>query len=169
MKTVGFRSFALYILLFAFLGGLGWLGFNLVVHGSQWAMQPYNGHIYDEDATVVLGDISDRDGAVLAANQEGRRVYSESETQRRALLHTVGDPAGYISTSVQYTMRTKRTGYNLVTGLNDTVLNRLGYDVGERFMDTSGQEYTEEDLTFYWTEEDYQEFLQELKEFTDKD
>jgi 4-methyl-5(b-hydroxyethyl)-thiazole monophosphate biosynthesis len=49
------------------------------------------------------------------------------------------------------------------------VLNRLGYDVGERFMDTSGQEYTEEDLTFYWTEEDYQEFLQELKEFTDKD
>ena len=129
MKTVGFRSFALYILLFAFLGGLGWLGFNLVVHGSQWAMQPYNGHIYDEDATVVLGDISDRDGAVLAANQEGRRVYSESETQRRALLHTVGDPAGYISTSVQYTMRTKLTGYNLVTGLNDTVLNRLGNQV----------------------------------------
>ena len=52
-----------------------------------------------------------------------------AETQRRALLHTVGDPAGYISTSVQYTMRTKLTGYNLVTGLNDTVLNRLGNQV----------------------------------------
>ena len=49
------------------------------------------------------------------------------------------------------------------------MLNRLGYDVGERFMDTSGQEYTEEELTFYWTEEDCQEFLEELKEFTDKD
>lgn len=50
-----------------------------------------------------------------------------------------------------------------------TVLNRLGYGVGERFMDTSREEYTQDELTFYWSEEDYQEFLQELKEFTDKD
>lgn len=49
------------------------------------------------------------------------------------------------------------------------VLNRLGYGVGEHFMDTSGPAYTEEELTFRWTEADYQEFLQELKEFTDKD
>lgn len=129
MKTVGFRSFALYILLFAFLGGLGWLVFGLAVHGSQWAMQPYNGHIYDEDATVTLGNIEDRDGVLLASTQEGRRVYSESETMRRALLHTVGDSAGFISTSAQYTLRTKLTGYNLVTGLNDTAFNRMGNDV----------------------------------------
>lgn len=50
-----------------------------------------------------------------------------------------------------------------------TVLNRLGYDVGEHFMDTSGPAYTEEELTFRWTEEDYQEFLGELRDFTDKD
>ena len=50
-----------------------------------------------------------------------------------------------------------------------TVLNRLGYDVGEHFMDVSGEEYTQDELTFYWSEEDYQEFLEELKEFTDKD
>lgn len=129
MKTVGFRSFALYILLFAFLGGLGWLLLNLVLHGGQWAMQPYNGHIYDDEATVALGDVTDRDGELLASTQEGRRTYSESESTRRALLHTVGDSAGYISTSVQYTMRTKLTGYNLVTGLNDTVFNRLGNKV----------------------------------------
>ncbi len=49
------------------------------------------------------------------------------------------------------------------------VLNRLGCDVGEHFMDTSDQEYTEDELTFYWSDEDYQEFLGELKEFTDKD
>ena len=129
MKTVGFRSFALYILLFAFLGGLGWLLFGLVAHGSQWAMQPYNGHIYDRDATVTLGKIEDRDGVLLASTQEGRRVYNENETLRRALLHTVGDSAGFISTSAQYTLRTKLTGYNLVTGLNDTVFNRMGSGV----------------------------------------
>lgn len=50
-----------------------------------------------------------------------------------------------------------------------TVLNRLGYDVGEHFMDTSGPAYTEDELTFRWSDEDYQEFLGELKEFTDKD
>ena len=65
---------------------------------------------------------------------------------------------------------------NVITGIGmffrefaQCVLNRLGYDVGEHFMDTSGQEYTEEELTFYWSGEDYQEFLQELKEFTDED
>ncbi len=129
MKTVGLRSVALYILLFAFLGGMGWLAFQLLIHGSQWAMQPYNGHIYADDATVALGEITDREGNVLAATQEGGRTYSQDETVRRALLHTVGDSAGYISTSVQYTMRTKLTGYNLITGLNDTFFNRLGSKV----------------------------------------
>ena len=49
------------------------------------------------------------------------------------------------------------------------VLERLGYDTGPDFMNTAGHDYSEDELTFYWTEEDYQEFLQELKEFTDKD
>lgn len=65
---------------------------------------------------------------------------------------------------------------NVITGIGmffrefaQAVLNRLGYDVGEHFMDTSGQDYTEDELTFYWSDEDYREFLGELKEFTDKD
>ena len=49
------------------------------------------------------------------------------------------------------------------------VLERLGYDPGPHFMETSYREFTEDELTFYWTEEDYQEFLEELKEFTGKD
>ena len=62
---------------------------------------------------------------------------------------------------------------NVITGIGmffrefaERVLVRLGYDVGSPFMNTSGQEYTEEELTFYWTDEDYQEFLEELKEFS---
>ena len=45
------------------------------------------------------------------------------------------------------------------------VLTRMGYDVGSSFMETSGQIYSEEDLTFYWTEEEYKEFLEEWKEY----
>lgn len=62
---------------------------------------------------------------------------------------------------------------NVITGIGmffrefaERVLVRLGYDVDSPFMDTSGQEYTEEELTFTWTDEDYQEFLEELKEFS---
>ena len=48
----------------------------------------------------------------------------------------------------------------------ESVLNKLGYDIGDNFMNTFGSEYTEEELTFYWTDEEYREFLEELKEFS---
>ncbi|MBD5081637.1 MAG: hypothetical protein HDT44_07740 [Ruminococcaceae bacterium] len=47
------------------------------------------------------------------------------------------------------------------------VLNRLGYDVGEHFMDFKGSDFSEEELTFYWTDDEYKEFLEELKEYTE--
>ena len=124
MRTTGFRSMVLYLLLACFVGGVVYLGVNLFLHGGQWAMQPYNGHI-----SSSLGNISDRNGNVLATSTEEGRTYSDSETVRRALLHTVGDPYGYISTSVEYTMRDKLTGYNLITGLNDTIFNHMGSDI----------------------------------------
>lgn len=124
MRTTGFRSMVLYLLLACFVGGVVYLGVNLFLHGGQWAMQPYNGHI-----SSSLGNISDRSGNVLATSTEEGRTYSDSETVRRALLHTVGDPYGYISTSVEYTMRDKLTGYNLITGLNDTIFNRMSSDI----------------------------------------
>ena len=64
---------------------------------------------------------------------------------------------------------------NIITGIGmffrefaEKVLNRLGYDVGNHFMDTSGREYSEEELTFYWTDDEYKEFLEELKEYDNK-
>ncbi len=45
----------------------------------------------------------------------------------------------------------------------EAVLKRLGYDIGTNFMRYDPAEYTQEDLTFYWSEEEYQEFLEELK------
>lgn len=64
---------------------------------------------------------------------------------------------------------------NIITGIGmffrefaEKVLNRLGYDVGDHFMDTCGREFTEEELTFYWSDEDYKEFCEELKEFEGK-
>ncbi len=124
LKTVGLRSIVLYILLAVFLGGVGYLVVNLFLNGRTWAMQPYNGHLGSQ-----MGDILDCDGAVLATSKEGERQYSEDATVRRALLHTIGDTAGYIGTGVQSTMGGKLTGYNFITGLNQTPFSQLGSTV----------------------------------------
>lgn len=64
---------------------------------------------------------------------------------------------------------------NVITGIGmffrefaEKVLCRLGYDVGNNFMDSGYREFSEEELTFYWSEEEYKEFLEELKEYTEK-
>jgi len=61
---------------------------------------------------------------------------------------------------------------NIITGIGmffrefaEVVLNKLGYDVGDNFLGDKSSDYTDDDLTFYWPEEDYLEFLDELKEF----
>jgi len=61
---------------------------------------------------------------------------------------------------------------NVITGIGmffrefaEAVLKRFGYDIGTNFMRDSPAEYTEEELTFYWSEDEYQEFLEELKAY----
>lgn len=62
---------------------------------------------------------------------------------------------------------------NVITGIGmffrefaEAVLRRFAYDIGDNFMRYKPEDYTEEELTFYWTEEEYQEFLEELKAYT---
>ncbi len=61
---------------------------------------------------------------------------------------------------------------NIITGIGfafrefaERVLKRLDYDIGDKFMMPVDKEYTEEELTFYWTDEDYKEFKEELKDY----
>ena len=62
---------------------------------------------------------------------------------------------------------------NVITGIGmffrefaEAVLKRFGYDIGTNFMRYSPAEFTEDELTFYWSEEEYQEFLDELKGYS---
>lgn len=59
---------------------------------------------------------------------------------------------------------------NVITGIGmffrefaQTVLRRFNYDINNNFMDEKSDNYTEKELTFYWTDADYTEFLEELK------
>ena len=58
---------------------------------------------------------------------------------------------------------------NVITGIGmffrefaEAVLNRFGYDTGASFMRYDPAEFTEEELTFYWSEDEYRDFLEEL-------
>lgn len=62
---------------------------------------------------------------------------------------------------------------NVITGIGmffrefaETVLRRFEYDFGENFMRDKPEDFTEEELTFYFSDDDYQEFMVELKAFT---
>ena len=62
---------------------------------------------------------------------------------------------------------------NVITGIGmffrefaEAVLRRFDYDIGEELMRDKPEDFTEEDLTFRWSDEDYREFLEELKEYT---
>ncbi len=62
---------------------------------------------------------------------------------------------------------------NVITGIGmffrefaETVLKRFDYDIGNNFMRYAPEEFSEDELTFYWSEDEYQEFLEELKEYS---
>ena len=62
---------------------------------------------------------------------------------------------------------------NVITGIGmffrefaEAVLRRFNYDFGESFMRDKPEDYSEEDLTFYWSDDEYKEFLEELKGYT---
>ena len=64
------------------------------------------------------------------------------------------------------------TDGNVITGIGmfyrafaETVLRRFGFDTGKNFMRAEPENFTEDDLTFYWTEDEYREFLEEWKEY----
>ncbi len=61
---------------------------------------------------------------------------------------------------------------NVITGIgmffrefSEAVLRRFGYDIGENFMRDEPKDFSEEELTFYWSKEEYAEFLDELSEY----
>ena len=127
MRTTGKRSVVLYILLFAFLCGMGFLTYKVYTEGEDYISHGYNGHIYAEDAVVDLGVITDRNNIILFESKDGRKAYSDNLNLRLSTLHTVGDRQGYIGTSLLLNSFSDITGYNFVTGLNELPFDSFGY------------------------------------------
>lgn len=118
MKRVLRRSTLIFAFTIAFICGMVYFAFELVMNADDWVDQPYNAHISGSGGLEQAGAILDRNDEVLAQTVDGERVYNESESVRKALLHVVGDNSLNISTAAQSMYRSQLTGYNLIWGLN---------------------------------------------------
>ncbi len=129
MKMTSRRGFVVLLLVLVVIGGLGFLGYKLAVNGENWATLRANEHLTENGSFIAAGNITDRNGEILAKTENNERVYNDSERIRRATLHIVGDTEGYISSGVQTAYKTQLIGYNRITGLHSLVKNGRGNDV----------------------------------------
>ena len=129
MKRILRRSTLIFAVAVAFIGGMGYLAFQLAANAEDWVDQPYNYHVSGSGGLSKAGTIFDRNGVVLAQSVDGERIYNENPSVRKSLLHVVGDNSSNISTAVQSFYRSELTGYSLIWGVNMPDSLRKGNDM----------------------------------------
>ena len=129
MNKIFKRSYWMYIFAVAFLVALILLFFNMELNANTWVVKDYNQHLYAEGELLAAGQITDRNGIVLAETVNGERVFNTDVNIRKSTLHVVGDTAGFISTGVQTAYKSNLTGYSLVNGIYTLKKNGAGNDI----------------------------------------
>ena len=129
MRRISNRAFALLAVLLGFVAGMGILAGSFAIYGAQWATNRANGHIYTSGAIARAGSVLDRNGVALAETKNGKRDMPGGATLRKATLHAVGDPQGFISTGAHSAFRSALTGYNGFSGIYGLVRYGKGSDV----------------------------------------
>ncbi|MCC8023285.1 MAG: penicillin-binding protein [Clostridiales bacterium] len=117
MRRIAKRGVFIWILIVLFIAGLLFMTGSLVANADDWVMKRNNRHIYSNGELIAAGTVYDRNDVELAWTQNGERVYNSDPTIRKATLHAVGDPTGFIATGVQSVYDAKLTGYGLVNGV----------------------------------------------------
>ncbi len=129
MRTTAKRGFVVLLLVVAVTAGLSVLGVRFATNGEKWATLRANEHLNENGSFIAAGNITDRNGELLAHTENEKRIYNDSERIRRSTLHIVGDTEGYISSGVQTAYKTSLTGYNPVTGIYSLKKYGRGNDV----------------------------------------
>ena len=129
MKVTAKRAAVVYVLIIAFIVGVGFFVASLITDGAEWASNKANRHIYTGGTIVNAGTIYDRNGVVLAKSSDNERIFAEGSSLRKATLHVVGDTAGRISTGTHYMYRDVLSGYSRIEGIYNLKQTGVGTDV----------------------------------------
>ena len=115
MKKVTSRSYATLVIAACIVLGLAFYLFKLGHDGADWASFYANDSVYD-NGTLNEGQVTDRNGAVLATAGDGTYSYSDDSDVRTACLHVVGDISGNIGTGALSAFRPRLINYSFLTG-----------------------------------------------------
>ena len=115
MNKVKTRAFAVLLLVFIAILGMGFYFIRLLIFGGQWASAPFNRTVFT-NAMLAVGVVTDRNGVILADVTDGRRTFADSADVRRATLHAVGDKEGNIGTGALAVFAPQLMGYNFISG-----------------------------------------------------
>ncbi len=117
MKQMSKRAILLLVFTAVFVVGIFSLSYLSIYKGADWTSFPANRHIYKNGVMVNAGDITDRDGKVLATTEDGVRKYNSDYYTRVSTLHAVGDFSGFIKTGLSTSHWYDLAGYNRINGL----------------------------------------------------
>ncbi len=117
MNRVFRNSLSVSALIVVFCLGLLLFYGRLAFYGQEWAAYPTNGHLYSDGRLVRAGMITDRNGEILAQTIDGKRVFHQEASIRKATAHAVGDLQGFVSTGAHTAFWQQLTGYDLLNGV----------------------------------------------------
>ncbi len=116
MKWIRHRFFIVVLTVLVFLVGLSLHLTRLALYGEDWATYPTNRHVFKSGMLNKAGDITDRNGTVLATTKNGERIYNQNKDIRMSTVHTVGDLKGFVSTGVQSAYLKELCGWDIING-----------------------------------------------------
>lgn len=125
MKTINKRLLLIIIITAVFLSVTALLMFSMFSHAEEYALKSINAHLYDSGTLISAGDIVDENGIKLAYTENGERKYADNSAARAALLHIIGDDAGFIDGGIQDSFSKELCGYNIIYGVNKNSGNTL--------------------------------------------
>ncbi len=129
MRVTARRAAVIYALILAFIAGIVIFVVSLALNGSEWASNKANRHIYSGGTIVNAGTIYDINGVELAKSSDNERIFADSESVRKSVLHVVGDTAGYISTGTHYLYRDVLSGYSKIEGIYNLKQSGTGTNI----------------------------------------
>ena len=125
MRTINKRILVVVIVALVMLLATDVLMFSMFTNAEKYALHSVNDHLFDAGVLKNAGNIVDRNGTTLATSIDGDRIYAEDSSVRKALLHVIGDDAGFIDGGIQDTFRKELCGYSVVFGINQNANNSI--------------------------------------------
>ncbi len=127
MNRILKRSLLCLIVVILFFAGIVIYYTNLAIKNDDWATYPANKHLYSNGVITKAGQITDRNGTVLAKTQNNKRVFNSNKSIRKATIHAVGDVNGFVSTGVHSAYLNELCGYDAINGVYN--LNGKGNNI----------------------------------------